>query len=71
MAFKMGGWSGFQNSPIRDHEKDADGKVIQHEKDDKSKETQKDLEAQMVSIKNKMRSGNTISKLIINQKPKL
>ena len=30
--FKMTGFSGFGNSPLRDHEKDADGKVIKHEK---------------------------------------
>ena len=30
--FKMKGFSGFGNSPLRDHEKDADGNVITHEK---------------------------------------
>ena len=34
MTYKMNGFSGFGNSPLHDHEKDKDGKVIKHKKSD-------------------------------------
>ena len=33
--FKMSGFSGFVNSPLKDHKKDKDGKVIKHLSDEK------------------------------------